>query len=160
MSAKDKTNEPAGVRLLMDALRAAGAEIAQFLVQEHGLVVQTGPFAGMQYVNESIGSSLTAKLLGSYEANLHPIIDDIIGRAPAGIINIGSGEGYYAVGLARRIPDAQIHAFESNPAGQRLCPGRARSDSDDQGDGDGENPVPVRPLGFECLQLLACGHIP
>jgi hypothetical protein len=35
------------------------------------------------------------------------------------VVDIGAGEGYYAVGLARRIPGAKIIAFEMEQAGQR-----------------------------------------
>lgn len=36
------------------------------------------------------------------------------------IVNIGAGEGYYAVGLALRIPRAKIICFEMDPRGRRL----------------------------------------
>jgi hypothetical protein len=37
------------------------------------------------------------------------------------VINIGAGEGYYAVGLARRLPKAHVVAFEMDPFSRQLC---------------------------------------
>jgi hypothetical protein len=42
------------------------------------------------------------------------------------VINIGAGEGYYAVGLARRIPGARVIAFESHERSRELCAVLAR----------------------------------
>jgi hypothetical protein len=36
-------------------------------------------------------------------------------------VNIGCGEGYYAVGLAHIWPSVQVHAFDSDAAAQNLC---------------------------------------
>src|SRR5947209_15685441 len=102
------------------AIAAMSERLLNFFAANVGLVVQNGPFTGMQYVERSIGSSLMPKLLGSYEANLQPVIEEIIRRAPATIVNVGCGEGYYAVGLARRLPHARVYAFEADPTGQAL----------------------------------------
>lgn len=42
------------------------------------------------------------------------------------MLNIGAGEGYYAVGLARRNLSAHVFAFETNPEGQMLIRELAR----------------------------------
>ena len=68
--------------------------------------VASGPFAGMRHGDIAVGSVLTVKLLGTYEKELWPIIDQIIATAYPLIIDIGAAEGYYAVGLAMRIPAA------------------------------------------------------
>lgn len=80
------------------------------------LVVRHGPFQGMQYPEKcSVGSALFPKLLGSYEAELHHIVDACINKAYANVIDIGCAEGYYAVGMAIKIPDANIYAYDINP---------------------------------------------
>ena len=77
------------------------------------LVVKHGPFQGMRYPEKcSIGSALFPKLLGSYEAELHHIIDMCINKKYANIVDIGCAEGYYAVGMAIRIPNATIYAYD------------------------------------------------
>lgn len=82
--------------------------------------VVTGPFRGMRYIHESTGSALCPKILGTYEKELHAIVESIIARRPACIIDIGAAEGYYAVGFALRLPDCKVIAFESDPRGQEL----------------------------------------
>jgi hypothetical protein len=84
-------------------------------------VVLNGPFKGMRYPKtKSIGSALYPKLIGSYERELHGVVERICSTGYTEIINIGCGEGYYAVGLARRIPSATIFAFDIEPEAMRL----------------------------------------
>lgn len=84
--------------------------------------VTEGPFKGMRYPSlVSVGSALGPKLLGSYEAELHPIIEHICKKGYSTIIDIGCAEGYYAVGLAIRSPDAQVFAFDIDELARRLC---------------------------------------
>ena len=75
----------------------------------------------MNYPVRAAEGSRSARLLGSYEASLAPIIEDIVTKAYALIIDVGSAEGYYAVGLARRLPKARVLARDANPKAQALC---------------------------------------
>lgn len=102
-------------------LRCYIVELNTRAVGNYGLVVQHGPFAGMIYISESTGSVLAPKLLGSYEAELHPVLQEMRARPYETIVNLGCGEGYYAVGLARLMPAARVHAFDSDPVAQDLC---------------------------------------
>lgn len=88
-----------------------------------GWRVLAGPFAGLQYLPGSVGSVHFAKLLGTYELELRPLVEDLISLAPRIVINVGAGEGYYAVGLAFRLPGARIIAFETD-AGARAMIGQ------------------------------------
>lgn len=54
-----------------------------------GLFVQTGPFEGMAYESRSAGSAYYPKLLGSYEAELHELIETVAGRHYDDVINTG-----------------------------------------------------------------------
>lgn len=83
--------------------------------------VLSGPFKGMNYSVPASEGSRSARLIGAYEASLHPVIEAIIARAPEVIVDIGSAEGYYAVGMARRLPNARVLARDADPKAQALC---------------------------------------
>ncbi|HEX4415219.1 MAG TPA: hypothetical protein VH107_16425 [Lacipirellulaceae bacterium] len=91
-----------------------------------GRRVLQGPFAGMQYVDNSIGSAYIPKLLGLYERELSHCVEAIDAIHPEHIIDIGAGEGYYAVGLALRNPAARMTAFEMQLAGRTAIAELAR----------------------------------
>ncbi len=95
--------------------------VITLLEKECGLIVQTGPFVGMTYVSEAICSSLVPKLLGSYEAELHALLTQIVTRDYQTVIDVGCAEGYYAVGLALRLPRARVYAFDINARARELC---------------------------------------
>lgn len=96
-------------------------KLTQAIVKRHGLMVLTGPFAGMLYVAEAAGSGLLPKLLGSYEAELTQWVTTIINSDYGKIIDVGCAEGYYAVGLALRVPETRVFAFDINPRARQLC---------------------------------------
>src|SRR5579863_8220696 len=62
-----------------------------------GTVIMAGPFKGMRYIDRSINSALFPKLLGTYESEIAPFLDKLKCIRPHTLINIGAGEGYYAV---------------------------------------------------------------
>jgi hypothetical protein len=104
-------------------LEAAKATRAAEPALRHALapVVLRGPFASLQYPEHgAIGSSYWPKLLGAYECELAPTIEALISKSYSHVLDIGAAEGYYAVGLARRLPAARVIAFEGNPKGQRM----------------------------------------
>ena len=85
-----------------------------------GCTVRTGPFKGMQYVSDSIGSVYIPKLLGIYEKELAGVVEAACALGVRSIINIGAGEGYYAIGMALRNPKATVVAFEMDVRGRDL----------------------------------------
>jgi hypothetical protein len=93
----------------------------RYLLPKTGLVVSGGPFKGMKYINEATGSRYMPKLVGSYECELNPVLNDIISAGYEVIIDIGCAEGYYAVGLAMRMPNARVYAFDTDKHAQDLC---------------------------------------
>ena len=101
-------------------------ELTQSFVEEHGRRVLSGPFTGMAYVTQARGSALMPKLLGSYEEELHEVIEKIVATDYAGVIDIGCAEGYYANGLAMRMPSTRIYAFDTDLSAQALCAEMAR----------------------------------
>jgi hypothetical protein len=103
--------------------KARGRDLLAGFVAAHGNTVRAGPFAGMRLPTDTSwgdGDTL-AKLIGCYEAALHPAIAEIVAAAPDLAINVGCAEGYYAVGLARLLPDARTHAFDISDKAQAVC---------------------------------------
>lgn len=100
----------------------------------HGSLVQAGPFEGMRYLRQaSWGEELVPKLLGCYEAELHEHLESLLRGGYDRVVNVGCAEGYYAVGLARRLPGAQVSAFDTDPRAQYLCRRlAARNDVEDR----------------------------
>ncbi|MGO9131171.1 MAG: hypothetical protein ACLQIS_15755 [Bryobacteraceae bacterium] len=95
------------------------AAMVRAFTAEHGMVVRDGPFQGMRLTPDALNSLSMPKLLGCYEMELHPFLGSL--RDYAEIVNIGCAEGYYAVGLARRFPDAVVYAFDTLPEARRIC---------------------------------------
>lgn len=108
-------------RMFCNRLQAPLRDSAADHIEEvTGGKVFSGPFKGMKYVESSIASAHLPKLLGTYELELHPYIEKICKKNIQNIVNVGAGEGYYAVGLAIRNPDAEINAFETSIQGRSL----------------------------------------
>jgi hypothetical protein len=92
-------------------------------VRHHGLTCQAGPFSGMRYPRSAVirVQGLVASLAGTYELELHPAIESLIASGPRVLVNIGAGDGYYAVGMARRCPDLRVIAYEADPYRVPIC---------------------------------------
>ncbi|MCG8308411.1 MAG: methyltransferase [Cytophagales bacterium] len=85
-------------------------------------IVQNGPFKGMAYLDfNKVDYTVFPKLIGSYEKELWPVFARIKSRNYLKILNIGCGEGYYAIGLAIQYPNATIDAYDTNPKARKLC---------------------------------------
>jgi hypothetical protein len=85
-------------------------------------IVLNGPFKGMKY--GSVGalcSTFIPKIIGSYECELHTVIQEIIINKYTEVWDIGCAEGYYAVGLALKIPNAKVIAFDIDPDARKNC---------------------------------------
>ncbi len=74
----------------------------------------------MRYIGYSINSVLGPKLLGTYEKELQPALEAACAGDYRLIIDVGAAEGYYAVGMALRNPQARVVAFETDPNAQLL----------------------------------------
>jgi hypothetical protein len=115
------------VRTLLEVLgltaRARVAALTAELVQVLEGKVQNGPFKDMQLPTESSWGfgDIAPKILGCYELELHAALEKAIARVPEVVINVGCAEGYYAVGLARRLPAARMYAFDIDSRAQAVC---------------------------------------
>jgi hypothetical protein len=83
--------------------------------------VASGPFAGMRYIRRNYWDRWAPRLIGSYEEELHPEFERLLGPSIRHVVNIGSFEGYYSVGLALRLPQANVIAYEMSPVKRRWC---------------------------------------
>jgi hypothetical protein len=86
--------------------------------------VHVGPFAGMIIPERNSAwddGNGGAKLLGTYEHELHAAIEHAAWRAPKTVINVGCAEGYYAIGFARLLPHAVVRAFDIREPVRQLC---------------------------------------
>lgn len=96
------------------------------LISTRGCTVLGGPFRGMKYPCQSLlnrnGISI---LFGSYELELHAVIEEALSKRFDRILDVGCAEGYYAVGLARRT-EAIIYAFDCEPRERFYCRKMAR----------------------------------
>jgi hypothetical protein len=81
--------------------------------------ILSGPFSGVLYIDETVWGPITPKWLGSYEQELHFIIDKIIAGNYSTIIDVGSAEGYYVSGLAHRKPTSRIYSFDVDPISRK-----------------------------------------
>jgi hypothetical protein len=87
----------------------------------HGRI-WSGPFTGMCYIGNAASNARIhiPKLLGIYEREVNPHIEQACALNFPLIVNVGAAEGYYAVGMARRNPMARVIAFEMD-AGSRAA---------------------------------------
>lgn len=89
-------------------------------LQNNPKVVQGGPFTGLRYVDKAVGSNYLHKLVGSYEAVLHPVLSEIFQKRFDTVIDIGAAEGYYLVGVGQKFPGAKLVGFETESTGREL----------------------------------------
>jgi len=88
-----------------------------------GTKVLAGPFSGMEIplVTEWDDGNFGTKLFGTYEHELRSALMHAIWRRPQVVVNVGCGEGYYAIGLARLVPGAQVYAFDISDSARSVC---------------------------------------
>ena len=95
--------------------------IADAYVRQHGAKIMQGPFAGMEYVTAATEGALAPRLIGTYESELHPYLAKFAAQDLDCVIDVGCAEGYYAVGLARLMPQVTVHAFDIQERARRAC---------------------------------------
>ena len=97
-------------KLLHLRLESEARLIKEYLYDDW--TVRHGPFAGMKYAAMSFGSLLSPKVIGSYESPIHPWIMDAIKQDYDTILNVGCGEGYYAVGFSLKSLSSRVYAYD------------------------------------------------
>ncbi|MES2430912.1 MAG: class I SAM-dependent methyltransferase [Bacteroidota bacterium] len=77
--------------------------------------VLNGALEGLKYPSLDITeATLVPKIVGSYEYQLQPWLKQIIAKNYSDILDVGSAEGYYAVGLAKQMPATTVHCYDIN----------------------------------------------
>jgi hypothetical protein len=90
------------------------------MIGSYGLTVLHRPFRGMRYSEASLIHSCGIPIVfGTYELELQPIIEEVVSNKYDCVVDIGSAEGYYAVGLALRM-HTTVHAFDCEPREMRF----------------------------------------
>ena len=102
-------------------------QAAREFVAQRGTTVSNGPFLGMRYPRDSVFNRHSIPLLlGTYELELHAVIEETIAKRFDRIIDIGCAEGYYAVGFAMRT-NATVYAFDCEMRERSYCRRMARN---------------------------------
>ena len=83
--------------------------------------MQSGPFAGMKYIENPVIEEALPRLLGAYESEPHFVIDDVVRRDYDRVVDAGSSEGYHAIGFALRLAKAEVFAFDIEANYRELC---------------------------------------
>ena len=85
----------------------------------NALVIK-GPFAGMNYAHATtFCSAYHPKILGTYEAELIPVIKAFLDRGYSTVVDVGAADGFYAVGFALKSPESKIIAYEQSPRARK-----------------------------------------
>lgn len=101
-------------------------EVCVRLISKNGTVVRWGPFAGLKFPPQAIlASANSAALLGTYEMELHPWLQQLAPGKYQRHLDIGSAEGYYAIGMALRTGSC-VDAFDAASVARRLCRSTAK----------------------------------
>jgi len=82
------------------AMGARRAELWSYVAGHTNNIVQAGPFAGMLLTGDTSWDAVgdeTSKLLGFYEEEIDPHLEQAIAAKPDLVLNVGCAEGYYAV---------------------------------------------------------------
>ena len=110
---------------LYNLLRLLARWRSQVLVNTHlsqeGARITGGPFKGMESVAAATAGPLIARLLGTYESELHPHLAALAAGGIECVIDVGCAEGYYAVGLARMMPDVTVYAYDIEEKARVIC---------------------------------------
>lgn len=119
-----------GVARLTRFAHARAMVVRRRIITSMGLPcrVAVGPFAGMVFPDLSDrGGGWMPRLLGTYESEIAGDVEQAIEAQPDLVIDIGCAEGYYAIGLALRIPHTHVDAYDIVETERQLCQNMARA---------------------------------
>ena len=103
-------------RSIIERERTTGRlDASKKFIEKHGRMVLRGPFHGMEYPKDTANErNLVHRLSGSYESELHTWIEEIASNGYAMLLDIGTADGYYAVGFGRLMPNTRIVGFDTD----------------------------------------------
>ncbi|MDP8908786.1 MAG: hypothetical protein M3N47_06635 [Chloroflexota bacterium] len=85
--------------------------------------VRGGPFAGLRYPPGRLADvdAPVAKLVGCYEQEIADIFAEALQGGVEVFVDVGSADGYYAVGMAARNPRLTTYAYDLSRSARQLC---------------------------------------
>lgn len=89
------------------------------IAKANGRIV-SGPFRGMQYIDQAYCSSICPKLVGTYEMEIREVILQLLKEHFDAFIDIGSAEGYYTIGFAKYGNCKKVISFECSEEARQL----------------------------------------
>jgi len=101
--------------------RSLNQSVYNKLYKRQPVTVLSGPFKGINYTRDLVWGIISNKWLGTYEAELHPIVEEIIASHYTAIVDVGCAEGWYAVGLAKRCKAVKVYVYDRDPISMRQC---------------------------------------
>lgn len=107
-------------------------QLKEIYLKNHGSIVRAGPLAGLDFVLEQTDGCIIPKLMGCYEQKILPFIAEAIENNYKTIVDIGCAEGYYAVGMAVKMPSTQVHAYDISEKAQAACKALAKKNGVDE----------------------------
>jgi len=114
-------------------------------------VVQSGMFAGTK-LHDSWpwdDGNKHLKIAGTYEQHLHGYIARLLAKQPNSIWNIGCAEGFYAVGIARKV-DVPVYVMEPAEGCRIACQRNAELNGVTLNFTDTFNPTPGSFVLMDC----------
>lgn len=150
----------AGRENVSNRLKKLKAEDDFFQFTNYGKEVLAGPFKGMKYPTlVSNCSQVAPKIIGSYESELDSILETIC-KDPnyAKVLDIGCAEGYYAIGLLRRMPKVSMYAYDIDAMSRQFCMDMAKTNGVDNRLIMGEfcSPETLQNFDFNKKSLIVC----
>ncbi len=115
MSGSDRSGFALALRRFAWWLLSPAAYASATLAARTRCRVLIGPFRGMRYRFSDVARVRLdgALQVGSYELEVHERVEELIELEPRLIVNVGAAAGYYCVGLANRLPEARVLAYET-----------------------------------------------
>lgn len=90
----------------------------------------------------------------------YPALNIFLGKQYSAVVDIGCGEGYYAIGCAIRLPQAEIYGFDTEPRVRQLCSAMAEVNNVSArvhiGDFCDRETLRTIPLGNKALIISDC----
>ena len=105
----------------------------EFFLDRSSFQVQCGPFKGLTYpFANSLGSAFFPKILGSYECELWPVLEEFRKRGYELVFDVGCAEGFFAAGLAYLLKPKKVFAFDIDPLSQNCVENLAKANDVDE----------------------------
>lgn len=85
--------------------------------------VRGGPFAGLAYPPDRVADvdAPVAKLVGCYEQEIAYVFTEALDDGVEAFVDVGSADGYYAVGMAVSNPRLTTYAYDLSRSARDLC---------------------------------------